>query len=173
MTDEDIEDLNRGGHDPGKVYNAYKAAYECKEKPTVILAFTVKGYGIGSRQADNTTHQVKKLSEENLNDFIKKFKLPLNKKQIRELNYLEFKKDSKEHKYLISQRKKLGGFLPKREASKQKLIMQSHKHFEEFNGISKREMSTTMVFVRLITSLLRDKKIGKHIVPIVQTIWYL
>ena len=64
MSDEEIEQLNRGGHDPGKVYNAYKSAYECKDKPTVILAFTIKGYGIGSRQADNTTHQVKKLSGE-------------------------------------------------------------------------------------------------------------
>ncbi len=73
MSDEEIENLNRGGHDPLKVFNAYKSAYECKDKPTVILAFTVKGYGIGSRQADNTTHQVKKLSEENLKQFVKKF----------------------------------------------------------------------------------------------------
>ena len=70
-----LKNLNRGGHDPQKVYNAYKSAYECTDKPTVILAFTVKGYGIGSRQADNTTHQVKKLSDENLKDFIKNFNL--------------------------------------------------------------------------------------------------
>ena len=167
MSDEEIEDLNRGGHDPIKVFNAYKSAYECKDKPTVILAFTVKGYGIGSRQADNTTHQVKKLSEENLNDFIKKFNLPINKKEINNLDYLEFKKNSKEYKYLISQREKLGGFLPKREVKIAELKVQDNSHFEEFHSPSKREMSTTMVFVRIITALLRDKKIGKYIVPIV------
>ena len=80
MSDAEIEELNRGGHDPQKVYNAYKSAYECTDKPTVILAFTVKGYGIGSRQADNTTHQVKKLSEDNIKDFVKKFNLPIDEK---------------------------------------------------------------------------------------------
>ena len=107
MTDEEIEDLNRGGHDPLKVFNAYKSAYECHDKPTVILAFTVKGYGIGSRQADNTTHQVKKLSEENLTDFIKKFNLPISDKKLKSLEYLKLSKNSKEYKYLINQRKNL------------------------------------------------------------------
>jgi len=167
MTDQEIEDLNRGGHDPGKVFNAYKAAYDCKDKPTVILAFTVKGYGIGSRQADNTTHQVKKLTDENLNDFIKKFNLPIDHKKLQNLDYLKLSKQSEEYKYLISQRKKLGGFLPKREAKKANLKVYDNSHFDEFNSEAKREMSTTMVFVRLITSLLRDKKIGKNIVPIV------
>ena len=167
MTDEEIEDLNRGGHDPGKVYNAYKAAYECTDKPTVILAFTVKGYGFGSRQADNTTHQVKKLSDDNLNEFVKKFNLPLNKDQILNLEYLSLNKNSEEYKYLINQRENLGGFLPKRQTSNKVLNVDSQKHFDEFNAPSKRDMSTTMVFVRLITSLLRDKNIGKHVVPIV------
>ena len=167
MTDQEIEDLNRGGHDPVKVFNAYKSAYECKDKPTLILAFTVKGYGIGSRQADNSTHQVKKLSDENLSDFIKKFNLPLNKNQLKKLEYLEFKKQSKEYKYLLSQRKKLGGFLPSRNAIKANLKTNNRLHFDDFNYASKREMSTTMVFVKLITSLLRDKNIGKNIVPIV------
>jgi len=167
MTDDEIESLNRGGHDPLKVFNAYKSAYECNDKPTVILAFTVKGYGIGSRQADNTTHQVKKLTEENLKDFIKNFNLPIDTKKLNKLNYLKFNKNSKEYKYLIDQRKKLGGFLPKREALKSNLKVGTKSHFEEFNVQSKREMSTTMVFVRLITSLLRDKKIGNNVVPIV------
>ncbi len=167
MTDSQIEELNRGGHDPQKVYNAYKAAYECKDKPTVILAFTIKGYGIGSRQADNTTHQVKKLSTENIKDFIEKFNLPIDEKGIEKLPYLRFGKDDKEHKYLIDQRSKLGGFLPNRSPETRELRVDSKKHFEEFSFISKREMSTTMVFVRLITSLLRDKNIGKNIVPIV------
>ena len=167
MTDDEIESLNRGGHDPLKVFNAYKSAYECTDKPTVILAFTVKGYGIGSRQADNTTHQVKKLTEENLNDFIKNFNLPIDSKKLKNLEYLKFDKKSREYKYLVKQREKLGGFLPKREAIKANLKVSDNSHFKEFNAESKREMSTTMVFVRLITSLLRDKKIGKNIVPIV------
>ena len=167
MTDDEIENLNRGGHDPLKVFNAYKSAYECADKPTVILAFTVKGYGIGSRQADNTTHQVKKLTEENLKDFIKNFKLPIDVKRLNKLDYLKFNKNSKEYKYLINQREKLGGFLPKREVVRANLKVNDNSHFDEFDTKSKREMSTTMVFVRLITSLLRDKKIGKNIVPIV------
>ena len=167
MTDDEIENLNRGGHDPLKVFNAYKAAYECTDKPTVILAFTVKGYGIGSRQADNTTHQVKKLTDENLRDFIKKFNLPIDDKKLKNLEYLKFSKKSREYKYLVNQREKLGGFLPKREAKKANLKVDDNSHFDEFNSKSKREMSTTMVFVKLITSLLRDKKIGKNIVPIV------
>ena len=167
MTDDEIENLNRGGHDPLKVFNAYKSAYECTDKPTVILAFTVKGYGIGSRQADNTTHQVKKLTEENLNDFIKNFNLPIDSKKLKNLEYLKFSKNSSEYKYLVNQREKLGGFLPKREAIKANLKVSDNSYFDEFNTESKREMSTTMVFVRLITTLLRDKKIGKNIVPIV------
>ena len=167
MSDQEIEELNRGGHDPGKVFNAYKSAYDCKDKPTVILAFTVKGYGIGSRQADNTTHQVKKLNKENLEEFVKNFSLPLNSQQFENLEYLSFDKESEEYKYLISQRKKLGGFLPKRTTSNQTLNVFTNDHFDYFNDESKREMSTTMVFVRLITSLLRDKNIGKNIVPIV------
>ena len=167
MTDQEIEDLNRGGHDPIKVFNAYKTAYECKDKPTVILAFTVKGYGIGSRQADNSTHQVKKLTTENLNDFINKFNLPITEEKLKNLEYLKFDKQSNEFKYLVSQRKKLGGFLPKRSPIKSNLKVGDQKHFSDFNDLSKREMSTTMVFVRLITSLLRDSKIGKNIVPIV------
>ena len=167
MTDQEIEDLNRGGHDPLKVFNAYKSAYECTDKPTVILAFTVKGYGIGSRQADNTTHQVKKLSEENLKDFIKNFTLPIDAQKLKKLDFLEFSKNSEEYKYLVNQRQKLGGFLPKREPTKLKLQVNDNSPFDEFSIESKREVSTTMVFVRLITSLLRDKKIGKNIVPIV------
>ena len=167
MTDDEIENLNRGGHDPLKVFNAYKSAYECTDKPTVILAFTIKGYGIGSRQADNTTHQVKKLTEENLKDFIRNFNLPIDDIKLDDLSFLKFDEKSEEYKYLINRRKKLGGFLPKRQSKKCNLRVDGNHHFEEFNAESKREISTTMVFVRLITSLLRDKKIGKNIVPIV------
>ena len=152
MTDDEIEELNRGGHHPQKVFNAYKQAYECKDKPTVILAFTIKGYGIGSRQADNTTHQVKKLSEENLKHFKDKFNLPIDDDDLSELPFLNFSEDSSEYNYLMEQRKKLGGKLPNRSASKEKLIPESLKHFEDFNKEISREMSTTMIFVKLLTS---------------------
>ena len=167
MTDQEIEDLNRGGHDPIKVFNAYKRAYECKDKPSVILAFTIKGYGIGSRQADNTTHQVKKLSIENLKSFTDKFNLPVKENELEDPPFLSIKKGSKEDKYLQLTRKQLNGFLPHRPSPKFSLIPASLDPFNEFNEMNEREMSTTMVFVKLLTSLLRDKSIGKHVVPIV------
>tara|TARA_B100000927_G_scaffold59801_1_gene46410 strand:+ start:513 stop:3137 length:2625 start_codon:yes stop_codon:yes gene_type:complete len=167
MSDEEIEELNRGGHDPGKIFNAYSQAYKTKNKPTVILAFTIKGYGIGSRQADNTTHQVKTLSLENLKLFKEKFNLPIDDKDLENPPFLKFAKNSKEQKYLIKRRKELGGFLPKRTTSKTKLVCEKNKHFYDFNEISSRDLSTTMVFVKILTSLLRDKNIGKTIVPIV------
>ena len=167
MTDKEIEELNRGGHDPIKVFNAYKKATETKGKPSVILAFTIKGYGVGSRQADNTTHQVKKLSEENLKSFVDNFNLPIEEKDLTNLPYLKFDKDSPEFKYLVKQRKNLGGFLPTRPNEKKTLKLGSKDHFKEFNFETKREMSTTMIFVRLLTSLLRDEKLGQHVVPIV------
>ena len=112
MTDQEIENLNRGGHDPLKVFNAFKSAYDCKDKPTVILAFTVKVWNrFSSRQADNSTHQVKKLTNENLNDFvIKSLILPIDIEKLKNLEYLKFDKHSDEFKYLISQRQKLEVF---------------------------------------------------------------
>ena len=167
MTDQEIEDLNRGGHDPQKVFNAYKKAYEVTDRPTVILSFTIKGYGIGSRQADNTTHQVKKLSLDNLREFKDKFNLPVNESELESLPYLNFPKNSKELKYLKKKREDLGGYLPARTPKKSKLQFSTNEYFENFENLSKREMSTTMVFVQLLTNMLRDKKIGQHIVPIV------
>ena len=108
MTDEEIEELNRGGHDPLKIYNAYKKAYEVQDKPTVILAFTIKGYGFGSRQADNTAHQVKKLSKEILQDYVTNFKLPISENDLDDPSYINFSEESEEEKYLIESRKKLG-----------------------------------------------------------------
>ena len=167
MTDQEIEDLNRGGHDPQKVFNAYKKAYEVTDRPTVILSFTIKGYGIGSRQADNTTHQVKKLSLDNLREFKDKFNLPVNESELESLPYLNFPKNSKELKYLKKKRENLGGYLPARTPKKSKLQFSTNEYFENFENLSNREMSTTMVFVQLLTNMLRDKKIGQHIVPIV------
>ena len=110
MSDEQIEELNRGGHDPIKIYNAYKQAYSEKDKPTVILAFTVKGYGIGSKQADNTTHQVKKLTPENLESFVERFSLPIDSNKLEKLEYLNLKKKKEVSNYLKRKRKDLGGF---------------------------------------------------------------
>ncbi len=166
MTDAEIEDLNRGGHDPVKIFNAYQSAYDTKDKPTVILSFTVKGYGIGSRQADNTTHQVKKLSLENLKLFAKNFNLPVDNKALEDLSYLKFPKNSKEYKYLHERRNQLGGFLPNRQIFNTKLRF-ADDHFKDSDNETTREMSTTMVFVKILTSMMRDKKIGQNIVPIV------
>ena len=166
MSDEEIESLNRGGHDPVKVFNAYNQAYIEKQRPTVILAFTIKGYGIGSKQADNATHQVKKLTKENLNEFIKYFDLTEHKINLDNPGFINLDKNNELYDYLIERREALGGFLPKRTISKTKLVPNS-KVFEEFMNQIDREQSTTMVFVRMLTKLLRDQSIGKHVVPIV------
>ena len=108
FSDDEVENLNRGGHDPIKVYNAYRLAYENKTKPTVILAFTIKGYGIGSRQADNTTHQVKKLTKENLENFIDKFNLPVKKNNLENPDFLDLSKHKELNNYLHERRKALG-----------------------------------------------------------------
>jgi pyruvate dehydrogenase E1 component len=167
MTDQEIEELNRGGHDPLKIFNAYKKAYQAKDKPTVILAFTIKGYGFGTRQADNTAHQVKKLSKEILQDYVKNFSLPISEKDLDDLSYIKFSEESDEKKYLVESRKKLGGRLPIRNVNLEPQHFENEKPFDDFENESKREMSTTMVFVRLLTNLLRDKKIGEKIIPIV------
>jgi pyruvate dehydrogenase E1 component len=166
FSDDEVENLNRGGHDPIKVYNAYRLAYENKTKPTVILAFTIKGYGIGSRQADNTTHQVKKLTKENLENFIDKFNLPVKKNNLENPDFLDLSKHKELNNYLHERRKALGGFIPQRKVSKEKLKA-SKDTFVSFDDAVEREQSTTMIFVRLLTKLLRDKSIGERVVPIV------
>ena len=166
FSDVEVENLNRGGHDPIKVYNAYRLAYENKTKPTVILAFTIKGYGIGSRQADNTTHQVKKLTKENLENFIDKFNLPVKKNNLDNPDFLDLSKHKELNNYLHERRKALGGFIPERKVSKEKLKANKDT-FVSFDDAVEREQSTTMIFVRLLTKLLRDKTIGERIVPIV------
>ncbi len=166
FSDDEVENLNRGGHDPIKVYNAYRLAYENKTKPTVILAFTIKGYGIGSRQADNTTHQVKKLTKENLENFIDKFDLPVKKNNLENPDFLDLSKHKELNNYLHERRKALGGFIPQRKVSKEKLKANKDT-FVSFDDAVEREQSTTMIFVRLLTKLLRDKSIGERVVPIV------
>ena len=168
LTDEDIYKLNRGGHDPYKVYAAYHKAVNSTGAPTVILALTTKGYGIGSRQADNTTHQVKKLSIENIKAFRDNFDIPVNDDEIESLPYVRPPENSPEITYMKKTREKLGGFIPRRRNKIKKLKMPDDKHFEPLiKGMGDRKISTTMATVRLMTSLLKDSNIGERIVPIV------
>ena len=167
MTDQEIEDLKEGVMILQKSLMHIKKPMSAKDKPSVILAFTIKGYGIGSRQADNTTHQVKKLNLENLKHFKEKFNLPVEDSDLDDPPFLRFKKNSKEYNYLIAQRKKLNGFLPSRNNSSTKLKIANYDIFKDFDKENLREQSTTMIFVKILTNLLRDKGIAKHVVPIV------
>ena len=169
MSDDDIWRLNRGGHDPYKVYAAYKAAMEHKGQPTVILTKTVKGYGMGEAgEGQNTTHSQKKMNIEALHTFAKRFNIPLNNEQIESAEYYMPEADTPEMRYMQAQRKKLGGYLPSRTHLAAPLEVPELTAFEALlEGSGEREMSTTMAFVRILTSLARDKKVGKNIVPIV------
>ncbi|WP_019624984.1 pyruvate dehydrogenase (acetyl-transferring), homodimeric type [Thioalkalivibrio sp. ALJT] len=169
MSDEDIWRLNRGGHDPVKVYAAYKAAAEHKGQPTVILAHTVKGYGMGSAgEAQNRTHSQKKMDADDMKQFRDRFNIPLSDEQVERAEYIKPDPESEEMKYMHERRKDLGGYLPVRRPLATPLEIPG---LEAFNSLlessGEREMSTTMAFVRLLTLLARDKKIGKNIVPIV------
>ena len=168
LTDEDIYKLNRGGHDPYKVYAAYHKAVNTKGAPTVVLALTTKGYGTGSREADNTTHQVKKLTLENIQAFRDRFDIPIDDHELETLPYIKFDKDSPEYRYLINTRKKLGGFLPIRKFDDQLLSEPASDIFKKYQiGSEDKKLSTTMVFVRMMTDLIKDKSIGNRLVPIV------
>ena len=168
LTDEDIYRLNRGGHDPYKVYAAYHKAVNSSGAPTVILALTTKGYGVGSREADNTTHQVKKLSLDNIKSFRDKFNIPVSDSEIEDLPYVRPADDSPEIKYLKKTRKALGGSIPKRRAISKPLPSPKSDIFNSFNnGSGERKISTTMAAVKVITDLLKDKSIGERVVPIV------
>jgi pyruvate dehydrogenase E1 component len=168
LTDEDIYNLNRGGHDPYKVYAAYHKAVHSKGAPTVILALTTKGYGTGSREADNTTHQVKKLTLENIKSFRDKFDIPVSDNDIEQLPYVRPAKDSPEIQYLLKTRKGLGGPIPRRRQHTKKLSMPASDIFDKYSaGSDGKEVSSTMSFVRMMTDVIKDKKIGQHIVPIV------
>ncbi len=169
MSDDDIWRLNRGGHDPHKVYAAYKQATEHKDQPTVVLTKTVKGYGMGlAGEGQNTTHSQKKMGTEALATFAKRFNIPLTDEQIAKAEYYKPAEDSAEMQYMQAQRKKLGGYLPSRTHLAAPLEVPELSTFSALlEGSGDREMSTTMAFVRILTSLARDKKIGKNVVPIV------
>ena len=170
MTDDEIWALNRGGHDPNKIYAAYSAALRTTGQPTVILAKTVKGYGMGeSGEGQNITHQQKHMADAALARFRDRFDLPLTNEQLAELPFLRFPDDSPEMAYLREQRAALGGFLPaRRSRSTESLTVPELSAFGgQLAGTPGREISTTMAFVRILNTLLRDKKIGKRVVPIV------
>jgi pyruvate dehydrogenase E1 component len=169
LTDEQLHKLMRGGHDTRKVYAAYKAAMEHKGQPTVILAKTVKGYGLGEAgEGRNISHQQKKMNEKELREFRKRFNIPMSDDVIADMPFYRPPADSPEMKYLLERRKALGSFLPARHTKAPRLEVPGLDFFKEFfKGSGTSEVSTTMAFVRLLTVLLRHKGIGKNIVPII------
>jgi len=169
MTDRDIWKLNRGGHDPHKVYAAYEEAMKTKGKPTVILAKTIKGYGMGkSGESINITHQQKKLGEEDLLYYRDRFDIPLTDKQVKNIEFYKPDEKSDEIKYLKERRMKLGGNLPERTSYAKPIKKPAKNIFENMlKSSGDREMSTTMALVRMLTNLLRDKNIAPKLVPII------
>ena len=169
MSDDDIWRLNRGGHDPYKVYAAFKQAVEHQDQPTVILTKTVKGYGMGiAGEGQNTTHSQKKMDAGALKEFATRFNIPMSDEKIAKAEYYKPAADSAEMQYMHAQRKVLGGYLPSRTHLAAPLEVPELTTFDALlQGSGDREMSTTMAFVRILTTLARDKKIGKNVVPIV------
>ncbi len=169
MSDEDIWRLNRGGHDPHKVYAAYHSAVNHKGQPSVILAKTVKGYGMGQEgEGQNTTHQQKSMGVETLKKFRDRFDLPLTDEQVENLSFYRPAEDSPEMQYLKARREAMGGFVPSRRRKGNELTVPELSAFENMLGATgEREISTTMAFVRILSTLVRDKQIGKYVVPIV------
>ncbi len=169
LSDDDLKKLTLGGHDPVKVYNAYKAAVEHKGQPTVLLIRTIKGYGLGDAgEGKNITHQQKKLTEDDLRAVRERFSIPVPDEKISEAPYYRPDDKSPEVSYLKERRKALGGSLPIRNSKTTPLPAPPNPElFEEFNKGTDRAASTTMVFVRLLSKLLRDPDIGELVVPIV------
>jgi pyruvate dehydrogenase E1 component len=169
LSDDDIMRLNRGGHDPFKLYAAYHAATHHTGQPTVILAKTVKGYGMGeSGESENTAHQAKKLGLDDLKEFRDRFSIPLTDEQLADVPYYRPPEDSPEMEYLRTRRAELGGPLPQRRVKSNPLTIPGLDAFEAVTkGSGDREISTTMAFVRILSTLLRDKQLTERIVPIV------
>ncbi len=168
LSDDDIMKLNRGGHDPFKVYAAYKQAVETTDRPTVILAKTVKGYAFPSVEGQNPAHNTKKLNEDSLKLFRDRFGIPIPDEKLKDVPYYRPAEDSPEMQYMRKSREALGGVVPQRRAHSSKLETPELSEFASITtGTGDREISTTMAFVRLISALLKDKKVGRNIVPIV------
>jgi len=169
LTDDQLRMLKRGGHDPEKVYAAYKAATEHTGQPTVILAWTIKGYGLGEAgEGRNITHQQKKLNEEELRAFRNKFGIPIDDEDVARAPFYKPPADSEDLVYLKKRREALGGSIPVRRESAPPLAIPPASIFKEmYVGSGDREVATTMAFVQMLTTLLKDKTIGKNVVPIV------
>jgi len=169
LSDDQLHKLGRGGHDPVKVYAAYQAACEHKGQPTVVLAKTIKGYGLGEAgEGRNITHQQKKMNEKELREFKQRFQIPIRDEEVVNAPFYRPPPESEEIKYLMERRKALHGFVPKREVKAAPLEIPPRSFFKDFfKGSSKLKGSTTMAFVRLLSKLLRHKAIGRHIVPII------
>jgi pyruvate dehydrogenase E1 component len=168
MSDDQLADLHRGGHDPAKIFNAYKRATEFTGGPTVILAKTVKGYGLGTTQARNASHQEKKLTDEGLAQFVKRFNIPLPEEAAKDAKPWRPAQDSPEIAYMQARRQELGGYMPHRTVPPSTFKAPDLAYFGEWTAGSKgRPVSTTMGFVSILRHLLKDPEIGKLIVPIV------
>ena len=169
LSDEQLRKMKRGGHDPEKVFAAYKAAIENTGSPTVILAKTIKGYGLGeSGEGKNITHQQKKLNEDELKEFRTRFGIPISDDDVAKAPFYKPADDSPEMTYIREKRKSLGGFVPSRKTDIRPIKTPPEEIFEEFyKGTDGRDVSSTMAFVRILAKLLKDKEIGKLIVPIV------
>jgi pyruvate dehydrogenase E1 component len=168
MTDDQLADLHRGGHDPAKIYNAYKRAMEHKGGPTVILAKTVKGYGLASAQARNATHSEKKLTDDGLVAFVKRFDIPVPEEAAKHGAFYRPEQDAPEIVYMQERRRELGGYLPKREVPKLEFKAPELEFYKDWLAGSKgRAVSTTMGFVNMLNGLLKNEAVGKLIVPIV------
>ncbi|MEX2536889.1 MAG: pyruvate dehydrogenase (acetyl-transferring), homodimeric type [Trueperaceae bacterium] len=168
-SDDDIDQLNRGGHDPIKVYAAYKRAVEHSGTPTAILARTVKGYGLGeSGEGKNITHQQKKLNEDEMRAFRDRFDIPVSDDEVAKFPFYRPDEGSPEHRYLNERREALGGFVPQRRVNAEAMEPPARELFEEFfEGTGERAVSTTMVFVTILRKLLRDEEWGRLVVPII------
>ena len=169
LSDDQLRRLLRGGHDPKKVYAAYQVAAAHRGQPTVVLAKTVKGYGLGEAgEGRNVTHQQKKLNEKELREFRARFDVPLSDEEVVETPFYRPPKDSPEFRYLQERRRQLGGFLPQRRADAPALAVPERAFYEEFlKGSGSRALSTTMAFVRVLDKLLRHPAVGPRVVPII------
>ncbi len=169
LSDDQLRKLRLGGHDPAKVYAAFKAASEHRGRPTVILARTIKGYGLGEAgEGRNISHQQKKLNHEELKTFRDRFDIPIADKDLDDAPFYRPSKDSPEYQYILEHRKRLGGFVPKRQVRAAPLPVPAAGIFDEFyKGSGDRDMATTMAFVRILSRLIDDPEYGKLIVPII------
>jgi pyruvate dehydrogenase E1 component len=169
LSDEQLKKLSLGGHDPIKVYNAYKRAMETKGMPTLVLARTIKGYGVGeSGEGKNITHQQKKLNDEEVKTFRTRFGIPISDDEVAQAPFYRPPDDSAEMKYMLERRKALHGAVPKRQVRNEALKVDLTEALDEFRkGTEGRTASTTMVFVKMLSKLLKDEHIGKFVVPIV------